>query len=185
MTTPPRGFSGPVQRNGIGRVHMKAPLAAANGHEWSRSKATKSDVFDLGKGQTTTPGTPCPTLYEWCVGSLTSHSYFATRVGPPVYSPYPRRFESLTICWCDYKVSTFYSVILRPRVLVLAELNSRPPAWQPAAQPTEPSMRGEKVDIQYRFGQSHSIPKNWKSLLAKGKELSRTESTSWQKTGLS
>ena len=25
--------------------------------------------------QTTTPGTPCPTLHEWCVGSLTSHSY--------------------------------------------------------------------------------------------------------------
>ena len=26
-----------------------------NGHEWSRSKAAKPDVFDLGKGQTTTP----------------------------------------------------------------------------------------------------------------------------------
>ena len=25
--------------------------------------------------QITTPGTPCPTLHEWCVGSLTSHSY--------------------------------------------------------------------------------------------------------------
>ena len=62
MTTPPRGFSGPVQLNGIGRMHVKAPLAAANDHEWSRSTATKSDVFDLGKGQTTTPGTPCPTL---------------------------------------------------------------------------------------------------------------------------
>ena len=36
MTTPPRGFSGPVQLNGIGRMHVKAPLAAANGHEWSR-----------------------------------------------------------------------------------------------------------------------------------------------------
>ena len=24
---------------------------------------------------TTTPGTPCPTPYEFCVGSLTSHSY--------------------------------------------------------------------------------------------------------------
>ena len=35
-----------------------------NSHEWSRSKAAKLDVFDLGKGQTTTPGTPCPTPYE-------------------------------------------------------------------------------------------------------------------------
>ena len=35
-----------------------------NGHEWSRSTAAKPDVFDLGKGQATTPGTPCPTPYE-------------------------------------------------------------------------------------------------------------------------
>ena len=34
--------------------------------------------------------------------------------GPPVYSPYPRRLESLTICRCNYKGSTFSSVILRP-----------------------------------------------------------------------
>ena len=30
--------------------------------------------------------------------------------GPPSYSPYQRRLESLTICWCNYKGSTFYSV---------------------------------------------------------------------------
>ena len=81
MTTPPRSFSGPVQLNGIGRMHVKVPLAAATGHEWSRSTATKSDLFDLVKGQTTTPGTPCPTLYEYCVGSLTSHSYLQLQQG--------------------------------------------------------------------------------------------------------
>ena len=54
--------------------------------------------------------------------------------GPPAYTPYPRRLESLTICWCDYKGSTFYSVILRPWVLVRPESNSQPPASQPNAQ---------------------------------------------------
>ena len=51
-------------------------------------------------------------------------------------SPYPRRLESLTICGCNYKGSTFSLVVLRPWVLVRPESNSRPPAWQPGAQLT-------------------------------------------------
>ena len=43
--------------------------------------------------------------------------YFET--GPSVYSPYPRRLESLTIWWCYYKGSTFSSVIWRPWVVEL------------------------------------------------------------------
>ena len=63
----------------------------------------------------TTPGTKCPTLYEECVGSLTSHRFItcarACETGPTVYRPYPRRLESLTVCGCYYKGSTLSSVI--------------------------------------------------------------------------
>ena len=61
--------------------------------------------------QTTTPGTTRPTLYEECEGSLTSHRFItrarACEMGPTVYRPYPKRLESLTICRCYYKGSTF------------------------------------------------------------------------------
>ena len=67
--------------------------------------------------------------------------------GPTVYSPYPRRLESLTI-WCNYKGSTFSSVILRPWVLVRLESNSRPPVWQPDAQPTEQLVRGCAINAK-------------------------------------
>ena len=59
-------------------------------------------------------------------------------MGPTVYSPYPRRLESLTMYKCNCKGSTFSSVILRPWVMVRPELNPRSLAWQPVAQPTEP-----------------------------------------------
>ena len=89
-------------------------------------------------------GTIYPTLCDKCVGSFTSLRVVWTvkgcETGPTIYSPYPRRLESLTICGCSNKGSTFSSAILRPWVLVRPESNSRPPAWQPDAQPTEPTI---------------------------------------------
>ena len=72
--------------------------------------------------------------------------------GPTVYSPYPRRLECLTISWCTYKGGTFFSVILRPWVMVRPESNSRPPAWQTDAHLTEPQVRG--------FASKQSMNKN-------------------------
>ena len=55
----------------------------------------------MKQGQTTTPGTPCPTLYDKCVGSLMSpadHITLKMQETGPIYRPYPRRLEHLTIC---------------------------------------------------------------------------------------
>ena len=53
------------------------------------------------QGQTTKPGTTCRTLFDKCVGSLTSPANQVTlkmhETGPMVYSPYPGSFECLTI----------------------------------------------------------------------------------------
>ena len=53
--------------------------------------------WTLNQGQTTTPGTPCSTLYEKHVGSLTSPASHVTlkvqEKGPTVYSPCTRRLK--------------------------------------------------------------------------------------------
>ena len=55
-----------------------------------------------------------------------------------LYGAVHKKTWRLTVCWCSYQGSSFCSVILRAWVLVRTEPNSRPPAWQPNAQPTEP-----------------------------------------------
>ena len=54
----------------------------------------------------------------------------------------PEDLKVLTICGCNYKGSTFSSLtgILRPWLLVRRKSNSRPSAWKPDAQPTEPQV---------------------------------------------
>ena len=76
----------------------------------------------LNQGQTTTPGTSYPTLYEKCVGSLTSIASHVTvkvqEARPTVYSHCLRRLERLTICRCHYKGSMFSSVIFKKTLSV-------------------------------------------------------------------
>ena len=74
-------------------------------------------------GQTTTPGTLCPTLCEKCMGSLTSPGNQCREdAGDGTYAlsslSEETRMSNRAICRCHCKGSTFSSVILRPRVLV-------------------------------------------------------------------
>ena len=80
-----------------------------------------------------------PTLFEqWCgffyVSRESDDKGKSFETGPTVFLPYPSRLESLTVCTCHYKGSTFFSVILKdPECCSDRGLNSRPPAYQTGA----------------------------------------------------
>ena len=103
--------------------------------EWDRTSACKGAsgcryrfIFDL-----TRPPIPCikcamklqidqhtrnyvPYSFRQVCGFFNVPCWHVTlkmqETGSTVYSPYPRRLERLTICWYNYKGSTFSSVIL-------------------------------------------------------------------------
>ena len=71
--------------------------------------------------------------------------------GPTVFRPYPRRLESLTICRCHYKGSTFFWVILKdPECWSGRGLNRRPPAQQTVALQAAVSCRRGQVTFKAR-----------------------------------
>ena len=90
---------------------------------------------------TTPPGSTSPTslrIEVWVLLRPTrTNQWKCCETGPTVFRPYPRRLESLTVCRCHCKGSTFSSVILRPWVLVLPgfepttfrSADPRPPNW--------------------------------------------------------
>ena len=65
LTCSPKAELRRVQLNGIGRMHMKG---ASGCHQtvmnYPGAQQLSQMFYDLGKGQTTTPGAPCPTPYE-------------------------------------------------------------------------------------------------------------------------
>ena len=122
-------FSGDcLQRyNFYGNTHFSLGKSGQGGKGALRLTLWKDQP--VKQGQTTTPGTPCPTLYDKCVGFLTSPADHITlkmqETGATIYRPYPRRLERLTICRCHCKGIMFSSVILRPWVVVRSRARTR------------------------------------------------------------
>ena len=93
------------------------------------------DVTDVWR-LATPPGCMFPTLLEQCFG------FFYVPQEPAkckccVLCPYLWRLESLTICRCHFKGSTFSSVIKDPECWSGRGLNPWPPTQQTSALPTD------------------------------------------------
>ena len=83
----------------------------------------------MGNNQTTTPGTLCPTLYDECVGSLTTPadhnlSENAGDRAVTVYRPYPKTLEHLTMLLQRQHILLSY--FKTPSVGLAWSLNARP-----------------------------------------------------------
>ena len=95
----------------IQRRHWQ-PLSV---HLWAYCTHPTHNVNDVWR-LVTPPGSTSPTLFEqWCgffyVSRESDDKGKSFETGPTVFLPYPSRLESLTVCTCHYKGSTFFSVI--------------------------------------------------------------------------
>ena len=94
-------------------------------------------VYDLHSFQIVMWVLLCPTR--------TNH-WKCCETGPTNFRPYLRRLESLTICRCHYKGSTFFSVTLRPWVLVQPGFE---PATSRSADRHSPNWANYKAVIEF------------------------------------
>ena len=97
----------------IQRCHWQ-PLSV---HLWAYCTHPAHDVNDVMSEGWPQHRSLRPLLFSNSgVGSFTSlknqiRQCKCCETGPTVFRPYPRRLESLTVCRCHYKGSTFFSVI--------------------------------------------------------------------------
>ena len=95
----------------LGRQHTKAPLAAALSPFMSWLYHPPHDVNDvMCEGWPYHRGLR-PLLFSNSGLPQEPDKCKCCETGPTVFRPYPRRLESLTVCRCHYKGSTFFSFI--------------------------------------------------------------------------
>ena len=116
---------------------MRLPIYLFNLFIYQLSRHTglpRENVYERDSdlmGGATLPGSKSPTysfriMMRVLLRPTRTNQWKCCETGPTVFRPYPRRLESLTICRSYYQGSTFFSVILRPWVLVR-------PGFKPAA----------------------------------------------------
>ena len=74
-----------------------------------------------------------PSLYEQCVGSLTSLKIYLCKIcetGPTVYRPHPRGLDSLTTCSVITKAAHSLQLFIDPHCWSGWGLNRQPPSQQ-------------------------------------------------------
>ena len=96
----------------IQRLHWQ-PLSV---HLWACCSHPAHDVNDaMNEGWPQHRGLrPLLFFEQWCGFFYVAQEPDKCKcceTGPTVFRPYPRRLESLTVCRCHYKGSTFFSVI--------------------------------------------------------------------------
>ena len=119
----------------------------------------------------TPPGSTSPTLFEqWCGFFYIPQEldkWKCCEMRPMVFRPYRGKLESLTICRCHSKGSTFSSVILRPWVLVwtgFEPVTSRSADWRSPNWANQVVVKGTHQWTNFPYKSSCIILFTWQKL---------------------
>ena len=145
----------------LGRQHTKALLAGRSQSIILWAYCTHSARFEWCSVWrfTTTPGSTSPTLFlQWCWFFYAPQEPDKCKCCETVFRPYPRRLESLTVCRCHYKGSTFLPLMSKTLSVGPAGVRTRDlPLSRPAL--SQLSQPGGGLLVVHRYPSKKSIKK--------------------------